>query len=87
MLYDLSNVRMWPRMTRNEHWQRLTTSLTRIVYFWPDLQITNLTGVVYVWFDRRILTHGLWFLCLARFSYHESYTILSLFTRTVTRVD
>ena len=39
--------RMWPRITRNwtlADWQLLTTSLTRIVYFWLDLQITNSTN-------------------------------------------
>ena len=51
--------------------------------------ITNLTGIVYVWFDLRTtaLTHGAWLLWLARFSYHEYNSILSLFTRTITRVD
>ena len=60
-----------------------TRIVYRIVYFWPYLQIANPTDVGSI--DvQRLSPMGACFLCLARFSYHEFYTILSLFTRTVT---
>ena len=75
--YDLS---MWPKTTHKwteRHSRKYNTSLSCIVYLWPDLRTIN-HETCCSRLDRSTYYYGFqpWFLCLARFHY-ESHTIFS----------